>query len=613
MILNRDDLEPEGAQVRQMKFHSRARIGLLLAVSVFLFVARQIHSQSLPAAAAVSGVVKSADGKPLEGVGVSARNAAESFTTTVYTNEAGQYFFPPMQPGGYKLWAQAVGFEMVSSEIKLNGGEKKSLELTLPALADFHAQLSGTEWVASLPEETPNDRRMKSVFVNNCSGCHQVSFPLQNKFDTAGWGAVINLMQTMQSIGYVPEGTVPDEVVHAYKPELAEYLARVRGPGAAPLNLKLLPRPTGEAAQIVVTEFDLPRPGAPDWVMKHNGTDWSEGTPSRYDGRAAHDVALDKGGYVWFTDDATPERTLGKLDPRTGQVTDYKLADPANAAESSHALVFDRIGNVWFSNGTEGSPTKFDPETGKFFRFPRPDGFPFSGDFIALDSKGNVWSPHRRGAFMLDPITGKYTNYSAAAAKSNYDLTADADDNMWVSQPGGNRMARVDPKAGTVDSVLLDPVAPKDFEVTDKDREIFTKLRITANTATPMDKGPRRSVTDRETNTVWVCEFFGDRLAKIDARTRKVTEYPLPHRYSQPYAATVDKSHRVWITMLNSDRIARFDPATEKFTEFQLPTRGTEIRHIQVDTSTNPPTVWLPYDRTNKIARVQFRTGPGTP
>ncbi len=65
--------------------------------------------------------------------------------------------------------------------------------------------------------------------------------------------------------------------------------------------------------------------------------------------------------------------------------------------------------------------------------------------------------------------------------------------------------------------------------------------------------------------------------------------------------------------MLNSDRIARFDPATETFTEFQLPTRGTEIRHIQVDNSTNPPTVWLPYDRTNKIARIQFRKSTGTP
>jgi streptogramin lyase len=576
-------------------------------------LAQNILAQSTPATAILSGTVNSSEGKPLEGVGVSARNAAETFTTTVYTDQGGRYFFPPLNGGEYKVWAQAVAFETATAEIELAGGAKKQVDLTLPSLADFHKQLSGTEWAASLPEDSPNDRRMKSVFINNCSGCHQVSFLLQNRFDTAGWGAVINLMQTMLSIGYAPEGKTPDPVIHAYKDELAEYLGRVRGPGNSPLNFKLLPRPMGEAAQIVVTEYDLPRADMPGWTMKHNGTDWSEGTPSRYDGRAAHDVAVDKGGYVWFADDATPERTLGKLDPRTGRVTDYKLADSANAAESSHALIFDRQGNIWFANGTEGSPTKFDPETGKFFRFPRPEGFPFSGDFIAMDPKGNVWSPHREGAFKLDPRTGKYTNYSAVPGKANYDLTADEEGNVWVSQPGGNRMARVDAIAGKVDNVLLDPVVSPGFDVTDKDRGISADLSLTPNTATPLEKGPRRSATDRETDTVWVCEFFADRLAKIDARTKKVTEYPLPHRYSQPYAATVDKNHRVWITLLNSDRIARFDPTTEKFTEFTLPTRGTEIRHIQVDNNTNPPTVWLPYDRTNKIARIQFRASSGTP
>ena len=593
--------------MRRLNSLSRAQTIFVFLPLAILFLTQPIHSQSAAATPAPSGVVKSSDGKLLEGVGVSARNAGETFTTTVYTDQSGRFFFPSLNPGPYKIRAQAVGFETTSTQISLDAGNKKPVELTLPVLTDFYPQLSGTEWAASLPEDTPGDRRMKTVFINNCSGCHQVGFPLQNRFDKAGWGAILHLMETMQSIGYAPEGQTPDAVIHAYRPELAEYLARVRGPGNSSLNLKLLPRPTGEAARIVVTEYDLPRPGAPEWIMQHNGTDWSEGTPSRYDGRAAHDVAIDKGGYVWFADDATPDRTLGKLDPRTGQVTDYKLADSANTAEVSHALVFDRMGNIWFSNGTTGSPTKFDPETGKFFQFPRPQGFPFSGDFIALDSKGNVWSPHHEGAFKLDPVTEKYTNYSGAPSKANYDLTADEEGNMWVSQPGGNRMARVDPAAGKVETVLLDPVVARDFEITDKDREISSNLWLTANTSTPMDKGPRRSVTDRGTDVVWVCEFFADRLAKIDARTKKVTEYPLPHRYSQPYAATVDKFHRVWITMLNSDRIARFDPATEKFTEFELPTRGTEIRHIQVDNSTNPPTVWLPYDRTNKIARIQFR------
>jgi len=568
----------------------------------------QFATQTTVYLSPLSGRVESADGKALEGVGVSARGKGDTFTTTVYTDKTGFYMFPAMHAGEYKVWAQAVGFQSSRRDTALSDGVNRQDDFVLASLNDFHKQLSGTEWAASLPEDTPDDRRMKTVFINNCSGCHQVSFLLQNRFDAAGWGAVITLMEKMLSIGYAPEDAKPNPVIHAYKKELAEYLGRVRGPGDSPLNLKLLPRPTGESAQIVVTEYDLSRPDMPGWIMEHNGTDWSEGTPSRWNGRAAHDVAIDKGGFVWFADDATPERTLGKLDPRTGRITEYKLADEANAAETSHALVFDKAGNIWFANGTEGAPTKFDPETGKFFRFPRPQGIPYSGDFITLDTKGNVWSPHREGAFKLDPLTGKYTNYSVRPGKANYDLAADEEDKIWVSKPGGNDMEIVDSHSGKIDELDFDSVVTQDYEVTAKDRELSASLGLTPNTATPLEKGPRRSAADRGNDVVWVCEFFADRLAKIDARSKKVTEYPLPHRFSQPYSATVNpKDHTVWITMLNSDRIAKFDPSTEKFTEYVLPTRGTEIRHIQVDSSTNPPTVWLPYDRTNKIARIQFR------
>jgi virginiamycin B lyase len=580
----------------------------VLAAVAFLTAVRSGYSQPAQSANALSGTVKSADGKALEGVGVSARNGNETFTITVYTDEAGRYSFPLLSAGQYKVWAQAVGFQMAHADADLSAGAKKPVDFTLASLNEFSKQLSGTEWVASLPEDTPADKRMKTVFINNCTGCHQVSFLLQNRFDAAGWSAVMTLMEKMLSIGYAPEDAKPNSVIHAYKPELAEYLGRVRGPANVPLNLKLLPRPTGEAARIVVTEYDLSRPDMPGWIMEHNGTDWSEGTPSRWNGRAAHDVAIDKGGYVWFADDATPGRTLGKLDPRTGKVTEYMLGDENNAAESSHALVFDRAGNIWFANGTEGAPTKFDPETGKFVRYPRPQDVPYSGDFITMDTKGNVWAPHREGAFMLDPETGKYTNYSLKLGKANYDIAADVEDKVWVSRPGGNDMVVVDSHTGKVDQLAMNYLSPTDYEITAKDRELSASLGLTPNTATPLEKGPRRSASDWGTDTIWVCEFFADRLAKIDAKTRKVTEYPLPHRFSQPYGATVNKKdHTVWITMLNSDRVAKFDPATEKFTEYTLPTRGTEIRHIQVDSSTNPPTVWLPYDRTNKIARIQFR------
>jgi streptogramin lyase len=68
----------------------------------------------------------------------------------------------------------------------------------------------------------------------------------------------------------------------------------------------------------------------------------------------------------------------------------------------------------------------------------------------------------------------------------------------------------------------------------------------------------------------------------------------------------------IWISMLNAERIAKFDPASEKFTIYKLPSLGYETRYIDVDNSTNPPSVWVPSGRNNKIARIQFRTQTGT-
>ena len=417
------------------------------------------------------------------------------------------------------------------SSLRADG--KKQVELTLPNFTDFQKQLSGTEWAESLPEDTPDDRRMKSVFINNCSGCHEVSFLLQNKFDAAGWGKIINLMQTMQSIGYAVPGATPDASIHAYRPELAEYLGRVRGPGTSPLTLRPLPRPTGEAAQVVITEFDLPRPGAPDWIMKHNGTDWSEGTPSRYDGRAAHDVAIDAGGYVWFADDATPGRTLGKLDPRTGTRRRLQAGGRGRTTRRFRTPWSSiRKGNIWFSNGTDGQPDDVRSGNRKILPISPAGRFSFFRRFHRARFQGQRVVSASRGRFQARSRAPENTRtIPLAPAKANYDLTADEDDNVWVSQPGGNRMAHVDAKAGKVDSAAArSRRRRKDFEITDEDRDISANLWLTPNTATPLEKGPRRSTTDRETNTVWVCEFFADRLAKIDPRTRKVTEYPLPHR-----------------------------------------------------------------------------------
>ena len=133
-------------------------------------------------------------------------------------------------------------------------------------------------------------------------------------------------------------------------------------------------------------------------------------------------------------------------------------------------------------------------------------------------------------------------------------------------------------------------------------------MRASQNSAPPGHKAPRRLAADPNGDVIWVALYTADRLARVDTRTNRVKEYPLPTPYSSPYATAVDKNGIVWINTMNHDVLTKFDPKTERFTEYTLPTRGTEIRHVQVDNSTNPPTIWAPYNRTNKVVRIQFRS-----
>ena len=45
---------------------------------------------------------------------------------------------------------------------------------------------------------------MKAIFRNNCAGCHQPNFVLQNKFDADGWRNIINVMERVGIYGDPP-------------------------------------------------------------------------------------------------------------------------------------------------------------------------------------------------------------------------------------------------------------------------------------------------------------------------------------------------------------------------------------------------------------------------
>lgn len=583
----------------------------------------------------ISGTVTDGDGSPMEGVIVSARESDQSFTTSVFTDSQGYYYFPSLDTGQYAVWAQAKGFEAGRAAAALsNAGVESDFELT--TLEDAHEivlQMSGVEYLASLPQSTAADKRMVRSFKTNCTGCHTAAYPLQNRWDERGWGLLVDLMSVFPSSGVPPPAFGPtverpgNGMALAYRDELAAYLGRTRG--ATELTPKLLPRPTGESLQVVITEYDLPRTDQPNHF--DNGSDWSMGTPSRYIGRAAHDVWVDSEGNVWMADDMVPERTLGKLDPLTGEVTNYAIAHgektvgthsvvvaPGAKTVGTHSVVVDDSDKVWATG--EGEFVMLDAETDELTLFERPaDMTARVGGTLDVDSQGHPWAVSSNGLITMDPATGEYTHFEAPPVETDlvcgtdcgnwgtYGVSVDRDDNPWFTQPGLDRVVKLDTDTNEMTAVYFDPQELP--EITEVDWERRRTIRASQNFAPPHHRAPRRNAADPNADVLWTALYTADQLARIDTQTNEVTAYDLPTQYASPYATAVDGEGNVWINTMNHDALTKFDPETERFTEYRLPTLGTEIRHVQVDNRTSPPTVWAPYNRTNKVVRLQFRTG----
>src|SRR5215510_11177402 len=208
--------------------HGLAKIaGLLLASAAAIAPA--------PAGAAdhiLSGSVASAAGEKLNGVTVSARLEGSTITTSAYTDESGNYYFPPMAAGKYKVWAQALSFERALGDVDLSANKQQNLTLTAMTDAEQRwRQLPGELMVASLPEETADDARMKKIFMNQCTGCHTPSYTLQFRFDEGGWNRIINLMKTVNNRGIPqPVKTIRSSVLirRSSPPILRRCAARAR-------------------------------------------------------------------------------------------------------------------------------------------------------------------------------------------------------------------------------------------------------------------------------------------------------------------------------------------------------------------------------------------------
>src|SRR2546425_1037455 len=221
---------------------------------------------------------------------------------------------------------------------------------------------------------------------------------------------------------------------------LAEFLSTVnlKGGSTWPYELKTLPRPTGRGTRVVSPEYDLPRATI-----------------------QPHDVIVDPDGIAWYCNFG--EQTLGKLDPRTGRVTEYRVPELKPGFPTGALSVrFDRDSNLWLGMMFQGGIAKFERKKETFSTWSLPPEVNRDMTQVNMTSPssshvdGKVWTNNNGFAAVhrLDLASGKFETWEPfreGVAKGRnhniYDVIADSMLN--------DRVLRLDTKTGAFTEYLL--------------------------------------------------------------------------------------------------------------------------------------------------------------
>ena len=481
------------------------------------------------------------------------------------------YVFPHLEAGTYKVWAQATGFMTEKADLKLDGAHTVNRVLSMKPLADFGPQLTGYEWFSSLPEGDAGDKRAKQIMYVACTGCHSLDLPLQNRFDEAGWNKIVKSMENSFYNGYNPGELQANQlrwegqIIRFHREDLAKYLAKVRGPDSPQLVLKPLPRPTGEAARVVVTEYELPLKESQNDPSWYTGTDWMLGPSTGMHGIVGiHDVMLDSTGMAWITQDRTTfenNRSLVKLDPNTGDMWHFQVRSPTGQLMLFEQIASpDPMGNIWMHQGA--NYVRLEPKSETFTLFTTPPAMGGTANSTGRGFEG----PRRRQRqpWLHDVRSGrlrarrKAPIRAGARTSSCRPTTAPPtasppmpNDNIWWSESYADKVAKRDMKTGKVTEFdMHDP----DYDArkalaTPADLEFYEAIgagRWANNSASPLPymNMPRRLSADKHGDTVWVPNWAQSSVAEINIHTHQVTYHRLPIQ-THPYKTIVDKNHNV--------------------------------------------------------------------
>lgn len=551
---------------------TRAFFPIIGTLSWWLVFQPAIARAQPSAPAALTGQVASAEEGPMEGVLVSAKKAGSTITVTVVSDAEGRYRFPAskLPPGEYALRVRSVGYDLETPKmVEIGPGKSAQADLKLRKSSDVAAQLSNAEWLASLP-----GTEQQKASIRNCTHCHTLERIMRSRASAETMTKTIERMSTYPQLAFplMPQKLVAPRIGGGEDPleqrmegwrRQAQYLSSVdlSATDSWKFPFKTHARPKGRATQVIYTEYDLPQRT-----------------------RQPHDVIVDSDGMAWFA--SFGEQILGRLDPKTGKVTEYQIPRlKQNEPTGILALRFDQDQNLWMGMQFQGGIAKFDRHTEKFQTWSLPPEI--NGDYVQVNQvsadhsqvDGKVWlqDAGTYTVLRLDLKSGKFEVFTPfpIPRPNIYDVISDAQNNAYFTVMGREDIGRIDAKTGKI-SLLPTPTR---------------------------GSGPRRGMMDSQAR-LWFGENRGDRIGMLDTKSQQFKEWAPPTPGSWPYDVTADKNGEVWSGGEFTDMVERLNPKTGEFVEYLLP-RFTNIRRVFVDNSTNPVTFWVGNNHGASIVKLE--------
>ena len=299
-----------------------------------------------------------------------------------------------------------------------------------------------------------------------------------------------------------------------------------------------------------------------------------------------HDVLLDKDGDVWYSDFG--ELFISKFDPKTLKLTEYSTKEfKPGAPVGNLSLEFDHDGKLWFDTMHQGAIGTIDPKTGEIKYYPLPSEWNDNRvqlNFVGLrhDVDGKVWTKS----------VGTVDVFRLDLASGNWERFHPTD-----FLPPGHRYSIYQLISDSMNNVWM-----AEFEEGYLGKIDAKTLKVTwFPLPSPHGRARRMEIDDQD--RILVTEYRANKVALFDTKTEQFTEYDLPP-LTFPYRAEIDKNGELWTGGMSSDRVVRLDPKSGTAVEYLMPS-ATNMRTVYVDNSTTPVTFWVGSNHAHALVKFE--------